>query len=119
MKKHGTARKPRNGNGVVFQEDKQPEEQEIARTFDEDDEYMHEDDDDDAHSFKATPKMGGPSAVFEDVALDTYASGGNNDKHHGHMKRLRMGTQRNKKGKAQCWESQDLKMGKEEFPQSF
>lgn len=120
LKRHGTARKPRNGNGVVFQEDKQPEEQEIARTFDEDDEYMHEDDDDDdAHSFKATPKMGGPSAVFEDVALDTYASGGNNDKHHGHMKRLRMGTQRNKKGRPNVGRAKTLKWAKKNFHNPF
>lgn len=114
LKKHGAPRNPKTtGLGVAFQEDKSPEFEEMARPFE-------EEDDDDAHSFKATPRMGGGSAVFEDVTLDNPISHGTDDhKHHSGMKRLRMGTQRNKKGRPNVGRAKTLKWAKKNFHNPF
>ncbi|QLL34931.1 hypothetical protein HG536_0H03060 [Torulaspora globosa] len=114
LKKHGTHKNPKTtGLGVAFQEDKLPEFEEAARPFD-------EEEDDDAHSFKATPKMGGPAAMFEDVTLDDPSSSDKSDrKHHGGMKRLRMGTQRNKKGRPNVGRARTLKWAKKNFHNPF
>lgn len=113
LKRHGAPKNPKPaGLGVAFEEDKQPEFNEIARPFDEEDA-------DDAHSFKATPKMGGPSAVFEDIALENSNSEDKDvHKHHG-MKRLRMGTQRNKKGRPNVGRAKTLKWAKKNFHNPF
>lgn len=124
LKKQGVSKRRNMNDGdvrVAFQEDsdKPAEFQETARPFDEDEDFTYEDDYDDVHSFKATPKMGGPSATFEDVALDNSDSNNKPDGEHGEMKRLRMGTQRNKKGRPNVGRAKTLRWAKKNFHNPF
>lgn len=98
---------------------KRPEFSEQSNTFEEEDEYTYEDDDNDVHSFKKTPKLGGPSPAFEDVALDNNEPGGKINPDTAGMKRLRMGTQRNTKGRPNVGRAKTLRWAKKNFHNPF
>lgn len=108
---------------VAFQDNelnnKRAEFNELSNTFEEDEDFTYEDDYDDVHSFKKTPNMGGPSATFEDVALDNNESNNKTLGDGAGMKRLRMGTQRNKKGRPNVGRAKTLRWAKKNFHNPF
>ncbi|CDF88502.1 BN860_11738g1_1 [Zygosaccharomyces bailii CLIB 213] len=131
LKKFGSLRRNNKKNGEDANEDSG-----VRVTFDEHDDedasqYLHtplkhsgaEDMkpgmDDDVHSFDATPKMAEPSATFEDVALDGVDQDKMASETHHEMKRLRMGTRRNKKGTANVGRAKTLRWAKKNFHNPF
>ncbi|SCV04284.1 LAMI_0H14884g1_1 [Lachancea mirantina] len=109
LRKQGLDRK-KNGNKIAFADDDKPLEfEELSRETD--------DDDADMHSFSNTPKIGG-SAQFRDADMDGNGNSVEDDAAH-EVKRMRWGTQRNKKGKPRVGRAKTLRWAKRNFHNPF
>lgn len=96
--------------------------------FHDNEEDREENKDDDAHSYKATPRLRsieGEGSTFEDVSLDGADQNNKDDKYatsnvtQQEMKRLRMGTRRNKKGNVSVGRAKTLRWAKKNFHNPF
>ncbi|CCC66925.1 hypothetical protein NCAS_0A03670 [Naumovozyma castellii] len=84
---------------------------------------FHEDVDNDIHSFEPTPRIGTSNGAFDDISLENDDHDPSSSHHHSTseniMKRLRMGTQRNKKGKPTVGRAKTLKWAQKTFVNPF
>lgn len=81
----------------------------------------NDDSDFDVHSFEPTPHVGGnPSGMFDDIDIDNNNNDHIMDRSNPEtMRRLRMGTQRNKRGRPNVGRAKTLKWAKKNFHNPF